>query len=109
MTNYATYLDVEKLKFGTTGKTFSSSQQTAVTSILTMCHQSIVSYLGFEPSSDDALTFVEASMCVNILRNAEVINQVPIMNDFLRKILDQYKSEEHTETPPIVIGSFRNE
>jgi len=109
MTNYATYVDVEKLKFGTTGKTFTSSQQTAVTSILTMVHQAIIDYLGFEPSADESLKFVEAMLCVKILRNTEIVNPIDLFDDFIKKILDSKKMEETTETPPIVTGSFRFE
>lgn len=100
MTNYATYTEVEKIYFGIeyTGSNWSTTQRTAITGLCTEVHKVIVTYLGSEPTSTDALVFVEATGVCHIVTNAKNKNNpnwrpIPTLSEDLRAILDKFLTQ----------------
>ena len=91
MANYATYSDVEYAKYGTSGKTFSASQQTAVTDMITKAHGAIVGYIGDEPTSTDNLIDIEVEIVLNKLWNTEHPDQRPYPT-LTRGLMDRLKT-----------------
>lgn len=96
MANYAVYSDVEKAKFGTTGKTFTSPQQSTVTSLITKAHGVIVGYLGTEPSVTEGLKQVEVELVLRMLWNVEHPQEKPmiILVDEYKALLDLEASDD---------------
>lgn len=104
----ATYADVEKLKYGVTGDTFTAAQITIVTALLLHADALVSAYCtvhGLAPASD-TLKIVEATIGVTLLNNADGTHDPPHdpFPAWLRVLLDVSAPREEE---PFVCGSVK--
>jgi len=104
LTNFITYSDVEYAKFGTSGKTFTVAQRTAVTNLITKAHGLILMYLGTtsDPTSTEGLKAVELQITLNLLWNAEnpAERPQPALTKDLRETLDNLYRGDDADSEP---------